>query len=68
MRRHHFRGGNESFRDCQLLDLLSSITTLFKVDLLNVFSRQVVLSVGEGLDFFKHDVVHVQPDVSGKPR
>lgn len=64
MSRHHLGGRDESFCDGQFFHLLASISTLFKVDLLNILAGQVIFSVREGLDLFQHDVVDVQPSVS----
>ena len=47
--------------DLQLFQLLGCITSLLKVDVFYVLASQLILSVGERLDLFQHNVVYVEP-------
>ena len=52
---------NESLGDGQCFDLLRSITTLAKVNALDILLRDIILSVRKGLDLVLHQVEDVEP-------
>lgn len=54
-------GRDEPLGDRQSIDLLSRITTLAKVDPLDILLGNIVLSVGKRLNLVLHQVKNVEP-------
>lgn len=59
---------NEPLGDGQRIDLLGGVTTLAKVDPLNVLLGHIVLSIGKGLNLVLHEVEDVEPGISASVR
>lgn len=54
-------GRDASLGDTHFFELFGDITSLFKVDVFDIFSVEIVFTIGERLDLVEHDVIDVQP-------